>query len=173
MVCNTYIKNEGHYVSILNAVIGQMSDGIWENTPSMEKYWKSLDWGIDADNNIIIKDKHNVCSDPVDFFANKIKQIVKIDNDYNGKLDWSRTNSALTNYISYGEKITVGECYKLYDLLKGRDVTNKRYSMYENYNVEVSILSNVFNIDVEALSKYSAESEARKKISEMAKIIVR
>ena len=28
---------------ILHSVIGQLSDGIWENSPGMEKYWKHAD----------------------------------------------------------------------------------------------------------------------------------
>ena len=28
---------------IINAVVGQLSDGIWENSPQMEKYWRNLE----------------------------------------------------------------------------------------------------------------------------------
>ena len=30
---------------ILNSVIGQMSDGIWENSPGYSRYWKNIDIG--------------------------------------------------------------------------------------------------------------------------------
>jgi hypothetical protein len=39
MQINTGIKANSKFTEILSSVIGQMSDGIWENTLSMEKYW--------------------------------------------------------------------------------------------------------------------------------------
>jgi hypothetical protein len=38
MQINTGIKANDKFREILSGVIGQMSDGIWENTRSMEKY---------------------------------------------------------------------------------------------------------------------------------------
>lgn len=170
MIYNTGIKDEGNYCEILDGVLGQMSDGIWENTKAMEKYWKSLRYGVNEQGYIYLEDRNRVTEDVADFFANKIKQVVKIDNDDNGGLEWKRDNPRLTNYIRYGKQITVGECYKLYDLLKGRDVTNKRYSIVKKFNVEVNILGNRFNMDVEAISKYAADGAARKMLSEIANI---
>ena len=52
MRITTSIPATDRRLSILGSVIGQMSDGIWENTRSMEKYWKSLSYGKDAAGNI-------------------------------------------------------------------------------------------------------------------------
>ena len=54
MKITTYIKANNKRQNILDSVIGQMSDGIWENTRSMEKYWKSLDFGVDANGYITL-----------------------------------------------------------------------------------------------------------------------
>ena len=61
MKINTYVKNENNYLSILNSILGQLSDGIWENSRAAEKYWKSLSINVDDDNFItyqvhIVKD---------------------------------------------------------------------------------------------------------------------
>ena len=42
MRITTHIKSTEKRLDILGSVMGQMSDGIWENTRSMEKYWKNL-----------------------------------------------------------------------------------------------------------------------------------
>lgn len=171
MICNTYIKAEGNnYCEILSSVLGQMSDGIWENTRAMEKYWKSLHYGVDSSGYIYLEDRHGVVSDIREFFANKIKQIVKIDNDDNGGLDWQRYNSNTVNYMGYHSEITVGECYKLYELLKCRDISKKQYAIIQKYNVEVTLMGNTFQVEVKATNKYAAEREARKQISEMAHV---
>ena len=95
MRITTSIPATDRRLSILGSVIGQMSDGIWENTRSMEKYWKSLSFGKDASGNIYLEDNHGVCANPIDFFANKIKQIIKIeiDDGNNSGLRWDRTCS--------------------------------------------------------------------------------
>ena len=38
-------------LSVLNSVMGQLSDGIWENSSGTESYWKDLD--IEIINNTI------------------------------------------------------------------------------------------------------------------------
>ena len=55
MRITTHIKSTAKRLNILSSVIGQMSDGIWENTRSMEKYWKSLDFGTDASGYIYLE----------------------------------------------------------------------------------------------------------------------
>jgi hypothetical protein len=168
MVVNTGIKADPKFMDILNACIGQMSDGIWENTRSMEKYWKSLDVDVDSSGMIKITDRHYVCANPVDFLANKIKQIIKIEiDDGNTKLNWSRTCSAVPHYITYGRPITVGDCYELYELLKGRDTSKHRYSSYKPYEVELTYGTNTFKFTVEALSEYQAKEQAIKNMTSL------
>jgi hypothetical protein len=161
MAINTGIKANDKFMEILSACIGQMSDGIWENTRSMEKYWKSLAVTRSPDGYIIINDRNFVCNDPVDFMANKIKQILKIEID-DGRTDmsWDRLCSATTIYLNYYEQITVGDCYKLYELLKGRDVSKKKYATYETYDVTLNVNGHIIVERVSALNERSAKNLA-------------
>jgi hypothetical protein len=161
MIIKTGIKADSKFMTILHACIGQMSDGIWENTRSMEKYWKSLSINEDSSGMIEIDDRYFVCSSPADFMANKIKQIIKIEiDDGNTKLEWSRTCSAVPQYITYGSPITVGDCYELYELLKGRDTSKKCYSSYRTYEVELAYGADTFKFTVEALNESQAKRQA-------------
>ena len=168
MVINTGIKATPKFREILGSVIGQMSDGIWENTRSMEKYWKSLRYDVDPAGYIIIEDRHYVCANPVDFFANKIKQIVKIEAEDNPRagMVWSRSCSATTTYLNYYENITIGDCYELYERLKGRDTTKHSYASYERYVVDMEYDGIPFEIAVDALNPSDAKSKAIKKFAE-------
>ena len=160
---NTSIPATDKRLNILSSVIGQMSDGIWENTRSMERYWKSLDFGKDASGNIYLEDSHGVCADPYDFFAKKIKQIIKIEiDDGNTKLDWSRTCSAMPHYI-HGQT-TVGDCYELYELLKGRNTSKYSYATYKPYTVDLSYAGTTFSFTVDALNRYQAEDKAKQEL---------
>ncbi len=164
MQINTGIKANPKFMNILSSVIGQMSDGIWENTRSMEKYWKSLDYKTDAAGYIIIEDKYYVCSNPQDFFANKIKQIIKVEiDDGNTRLSWSRTCSAVPSYM-HGT-VTVGDCYELYELLKGRNTGKNTYASFEPYRVNMSFQGVSFDVMVEALNPADAQARAIKEFT--------
>ena len=170
MAINTGIKANDKFINILSSVIGQMSDGIWENTRSMEKYWKSLDFHTDASGCIVIEDKHYVCNNPVDFFANKIKQIIKIEiDDGNSRLCWDRTCSAIPSYIGRGRE-TVGDCYQLYELLKGRGTGKHSYATYSTYDVKMIVGGHVLVIPVSALNEREAKAVALKKLTEQTVI---
>jgi hypothetical protein len=171
MGINTGIKANDKFIDILSSVIGQMSDGIWENTRSMEKYWKSLDYRTDAYGYIIIEDRHFVCSDPVDFFANKIKQIIKIEiEDGNKEMYWDRMCSASPFYM-HG-RVTVGDCYQLYELLKGRNTAKHTYATYSTYDVTLNCEGHVFTIPVSALNERSAKAAAIKQLTERITVSV-
>lgn len=121
---------------ILDSVIGQLSDGIWENSPGMGKYWQNIDIITEGDDIVIsVKDSYGSpyyelrdeerAEKISNFFANKIKQIIKIEkeDDYTSdakNLEWKRDCEAVTEYMGYDEKITVKDCYRVYDKLKGR-----------------------------------------------------
>lgn len=129
------IKNE----EILDSVIGQMSDGIWENSPGMEGYWMPVNidnCDILVDNNQFIKygtDRYGA-SKYIDnkyyrksdgevrrFFANKIKQITQEylnDNNLNPYSDWRPDNDEVCDYLDRGSGVTVGDAYKAYKALK-------------------------------------------------------
>ena len=168
MVINTGIKATSKFKEILGSVVGQMSDGIWENTRSMEKYWRSLSYDVDSNGCIVIEDRHHVCANPVDFFANKIKQIVKIEADDkpNYGIVWSRSCPVATTYLNYYENITVGDCYELYERLKGRDITKYNYASYEPYKVNLNYHGVSFDITVDALNPSDAKAKAFKEFTD-------
>ena len=134
---------------ILESVIGQLSDGIWENSPSMGKYWKNLH--IDTrDGNIIINETYNSPfrwddqKKVLEFFANKVKQIIKteIKDGYtrdSKKMEWKRDCDAVSEYMGYNEEITVKDCYRVYDKLKGRkDRISESKKLSESAAIDMS-----------------------------------
>lgn len=172
MRITTHIKSTEKRLDILGSVMGQMSDGIWENTRSMEKYWTSLDFGTDASGYIYLEDSHEVCTDVCEFFANKIKQIIKIEIDDGNTpgLQWSRDCSVSPRYM-HGN-VTVGDCYELYELLKGRDASKYHYAIRRQYAVSYSDGTNTYTFNVEALRPTEAQMLAEKELFKILKVSV-
>ena len=170
----TYVRANPKFLEILRGCLGQMSDGIWENTRSMEKYWKSLEVTTSPEGFIIINDRNWVCPDPVAFMANKIKQIIKIEIE-DGRTDmfWDRLCPATTVYLNYYERTTVGDCYHLYELLKGRTTGKHSYATYSTYPVEVTIRDMTFTVEVEALSESRARKQAIEALASEAKAVIK
>lgn len=157
----THIKADDKKLNILGSVIGQMSDGIWENTRSMEKYWKSLDYGKDSSGYIWLDDRHGVTADVFEFFANKIKKIIQVEiEDGNNQLVWSRTCAGVPHYM-HGT-VTVGDCYELYELLKGRNTSKNFYVTFNDYSVDLEFGGMKVNFVVSALSESAAKQKALK-----------
>lgn len=125
---------------VLSAVIGQMSDGKWENDPNMEKFWQFV--SIDNDNNIVIrlddirsrrsnsKWSYTYTTSGFDkksddwvrnFFANKIKNLAEtemFDNNKDPYKGWNPDNDMELVYLSYDEDITVADAYAIFKQLK-------------------------------------------------------
>lgn len=161
MRITTHIKADDKKLNILGSVIGQMSDGIWENTRSMEKYWKSLDYGKDTSGYIWLDDRHGVTADVYDFFANKIKKIIQIEiEDGNNQLVWSRTCAGVPHYM-HGN-VTVGDCYEMYELLKGRNTSKNYYATFTDYSVDLEFGGMKVNFVVSALNETAAKQKALK-----------
>ena len=90
-IVTTNLPNEKKYREILASVIGQMSDGIWENSNKYNGYWhyaecdsNSVDIVINTNwysRNIKAKNPYVTMSDKEikNFFANKVKQIALIE----------------------------------------------------------------------------------------------
>lgn len=122
------------YKDMLRAVIGQMSDGYWENTPMMRGYWKFWDIGtaggeitieVDAasgerEGDRFIENRFYRMSDDAikKFFADKIKFLIKAEDL--GK--WDGGNERETDFLSYDRPYyRVKDCYYAYEILKGRN----------------------------------------------------
>lgn len=145
---NTGLKGKKYY-DILESVIGQLSDGIWENSNSNQRFWREQDVEFNKETeDVIIKSSYRLFENEEKvkrFFANKVKQIVKIEReDGASELTWDRLNDNTTCYISAsliyepgvenakgiepGYMITVGDCYYVYDFLMGRDTNKYNYA---------------------------------------------
>jgi ligand-binding sensor domain-containing protein len=127
----------------------------------MEKYWKSLDYGTDASGYIWLEDKNGVCADVYDFFANKIKKIIQIEiEDGNKYLMWSRLNGGIPHYM-HG-RVTVGECYELYELLKCRDTSKYSYTKFHDYEISFAVGAETATFKVSATNQSDALAEAQR-----------
>lgn len=170
MRINTGIRATEKNLSILRSVIGQMSDGIWENTRAMEKYWRNLDYGTTDQGTIYLEDRAGVCSNVADFFANKIKQIVKIEIEDGWEaegLEWSRDCAVHPDY--FHGTVTVGDCYQLYELLKGRNTAKNFYASNNKYEVTLTYDDVSISIQVNAISELAARRKAVEEVSKRFK----
>lgn len=132
---------------IISSVIAQQSDGKWENSPSMEKYWKFVDCVRAADNEVLIE----VSTEPYKYeawsyhnkhicngfyymdeakvkqkFAGWIKCIAKDEmKDENAGNQWKRNSGMKLDYLNYYENVTAADAYFVYEMLLGRDNVDK------------------------------------------------
>jgi len=110
-------------LSFIDDILGQLSDGYWENSPRMENYWpfatvEGNDFIIRRYNRYYSGDRHRYCgfadmseSHIKRWFADKIKQLTKEDCG-----EWSRDSETPLDWL-HG---TVAEAYAAYDELYGR-----------------------------------------------------
>lgn len=152
---------------ILNSVIGQMSDGIWENSSYMAGYWNFVE--INKDNNICLCDRpwdwegRNTLNnkfygmsdkDVKTFFAKKIKKIVSEelkDNYIDGKRTefYSIYGLKPHHYEAWNKKLTedrelaekqLQEYLKKYPFkLKDFNENNDTKLFYLNYKENVTV----------------------------------
>ena len=117
---------------VLNSVIGQMSDGMWENVPQMDRFWQYADI-VNQDGQIYIKvDRDEFSSgyrnktdeEVRKYFANKVKQIakeyIKDYVDQKPDLKWDRNCTEKCSYLDYNSGATIQDAYRVYDKLMGR-----------------------------------------------------
>jgi len=125
---------------ILDAVRGQMSDGLWENSRGYEKYWTNFNVVQNSDNHIVFhvsKDSGNTwCnhwygnpfremsdSDFLAWFAGKLKAVIQAEARDNHWVKgwWDRANYWQKSiYLNYKNDVTVADIYCVYDWLLGR-----------------------------------------------------
>lgn len=121
--------------TIVGNVIGQLSDGIWENSPAMEKYWRfATTPGTDllVDSNSIQSGFYEQSEDWIrNWFAKKIKAIVK-RNLGDDRQIWNRNNMTIVDYLSYPKDISVSACYECYDYLLGRTGHKYAFQLLDN-----------------------------------------
>lgn len=119
-------------LDVLESVIGQLSDGIWENSRVMEKYWKNAKIEESFNGEIYIVTKpysvFETQNQTKEFFANKLKQIVKIEKNWsNSQIQWKRDCNIKLDYF-HGDT-TVADVYKVYDILLDRNIEKFSYAI--------------------------------------------
>lgn len=133
---------------ILESVLGQMSDGMWENSPAMEKYWHGMTFSQDEHGNVELRHASSYNNrvqkwlggrngrmyswdepkrsgynsmrekDVRDFFAKKIKQIV--DRERKDYPSIGKWSATNNTPLDYFHGgVTVADAYSLYKRLKG------------------------------------------------------
>lgn len=120
-------------LTIFDSIFGQLSDGIWENSLSVARYYKLSKIGISEDNYIVIYYKRELFKNgmaALRYFANKIKQIVKIciDDGWSANLTWDRNCQETVEYLNRpNQSVKVSDAYKVYDLLLQRNIQKYTY----------------------------------------------
>lgn len=135
---------------ILDSVIGQLSDGKWENTPMMAKYWRNAEIQEQDDKLVIVvKDSYDSGFRGKDdawikaWFAGKIKEIVY---DEMNAQRWDRKDNTALDYLSHGGRstVTVSNAYQAYEILKGRNLKNK-YDAKPEGSSPAALVSDLLN----------------------------
>jgi len=133
-------------LEILNSVIGQLSDGKWENSPAMSKYWRHASVAKLDNDCVVIYISDDYGSGFLGHseewikakFASWVKAIVQDELDGDGLIDlvqngWDRTNSVELGYLgSSVNPVTVADAYRAYDVLKGRSATKNTYAKVDH-----------------------------------------
>ena len=143
---NTHTINTNFYsdraYEILEAVSGQMSDGMWENSRGYDKYWTNFQvkrlednrivFVINADSYSYSRFYNRYLNNPFyhmkdaefrTWYAGKLKAIIRAEaKDENWpKGWWKRDNTENKSiYLNYKLDITVADIYCVYDELLGR-----------------------------------------------------
>ena len=119
---------------ILDSVMGQMSDGMWENSHAVERYWRNANISkkdgtigikVNTDTSWKSASPYGGMSDEEirGYFAKKIKAVAKQELEDYSKGEWNRNNEAVLDYLSRSNRkpVRVKDAYKLYDHLLGRN----------------------------------------------------
>ena len=138
-------------LEILDSVIGQMSDGMWENSPVMEHYWRFIT--VEFDNGEVVlkiekRGEWEQGSRPgnmhfVDnyfmsklggkdaailaFMGKKVKAVAKENLKDDGEGNWDRNDTSLLEYLYSNEDVTTQNAYFVYEKLIGRTGFEKKY----------------------------------------------
>lgn len=123
---NTGLNHRLDY-EVLSSVMGQMSDGIWENSSRVQPYWSFADilW---ENNEVIIAISSpsrydnpygNMSDEQVKrYFATKVKQVVMEEIKDGANITWERNSKSSLDYMD--NSVTVGDAYRVYDALLNR-----------------------------------------------------
>lgn len=125
---------------ILEAVAGQLSDGLWENSRGYDKYWTNFRVKRLDDNRIVFvlnTDSYtHYCNRYLEnpfyrmteteflaWYAGKLKTVIRTEaKDKNWKKGWWKRDNTENKsiYLNYKLDITIADIYCVYDELLGR-----------------------------------------------------
>lgn len=119
---NTGVPNTQLNRDIFRSVLGQLSDGIWENSPACTAYWLCCDVDDGGDTvSLVVEDRPLVSycggepmknryfdmsdADILNYFAYKIRQIIRIEKADNNctdhSYDMTLQNQTESEYFGY------------------------------------------------------------------------
>ena len=158
-----------HDKSILDSLLGQLSDGLWENSPRMDKYWKNFDVELDGDK-VIIRTPENFYAifgynmgpegeaQVKKFFATYLKKFVKQAIEWGWAKEWSR--DCEDQLKGFHEPTTVKDVYRVYDKLLNRKDRIEKEELEEGLSDLIDSLKNaIANGDKEAEEKIRKQLE--------------
>ena len=151
LIVPTGLKGE-KAMEILDSIIGQMSDGMWENSPTMEHYWRFInvektgrelvfvvdgtdgEWeaGSRPGNHHFIENyfitKLGGKEDAIkQFMAKKLKAVAKKEIEVeDDPIGWDRDNEMESGYLAG----TISDVYFVYETLLGRTGYEKKYPRF-------------------------------------------
>ena len=152
---------------IIDAVRGQLSDGMWENSNAAEGYWPYFDAELEDGEVVLHVSKHynrggypnnrflKMSDDDIKkWLAKKIKQVIKEEG-----LDWNRNNEETTDYLGTEwrkskQPSTAADCYYVYEVLKGRNVAK-----HPEYAKQMNISDALKTLDNAKIKYVQAEDE--------------
>lgn len=152
---------------IIDGVLGQLSDGMWENSRAAEGYWPYIDAELEGGEVVLHVSKHyhsggyldnrflKMTDDDVKkWLAKKIKQVIQEEG-----LDWDRGNTEETDYLDTSwrkskQPSSVADCYYVYEVLKGRNVAK-----HPEYSKQMNISDALKTLDDAKIKYVQAEDE--------------
>ena len=119
-------------LNILDGLMGQLSDGIWENSSKMEPYWRNNHFEMEESTGrilFILEDNPGWWNPFISWDSGKILEWlgkhVKTVAKATG-LKWSRDNTEPQKWYFHGDW-TIQQVYFVYEMLMGRDGFMKKY----------------------------------------------
>lgn len=182
-------------LEVLNSTLGQLSDGIWENSRAAERFWKNLDVYRNDDGEIVIDTKTRDYNSPfrgktpqdvMKYLAKKAKQVVRTEIDDGANAQWDRNSDYQLDYMGDSKTpIKISDVYRTYDRLLGRKqkeakpaetkapVKNDIQSQYNEFNKSWGDFINSQGSDQdhdkffkEMVKTFGSPEEAFKKLAE-------
>lgn len=136
IIINTGLKGKKN-LGICLSIEGQLSDGMWENSSRMEKYWRNTDFRLNENDEVLLIltsnifyhgfKKHYACyteKEILNWFATRIKDLLKAESE-DQKTNIAKNSTNKTIYIRKYDKtiedILVKDCWEAYNILRGRN----------------------------------------------------